>query len=327
LLVSIVMINRNGGVYLREAVSTLVQNFEQCAARIQDFEFIFVDNGSTDDSVAFLETSFNQTPFRFRVIHELEAGVNSARNAGLKAARGDYLIYTDNDLQFDPGWLKSYLDAFESNQNIRIFAGRVLVGKVDGKVPEWLDLTGPFSRPSIVVRCDNGPEKMTGKVGDYSVEGPVGPNMAFHKSVFETYGVFDTRFGLRPGSLVPGAEAEFFHRLTAHNEFFCYVPGACVRHPVKKEQLSKRYFTKRMEGIGRVQGRLQALDGFDAPRFFGVKRYLVKQLFNRWLLWLLSIFSFNPRKSFSMRCDIHQIIGQMREDYDQHKRNSNRQSS
>jgi hypothetical protein len=164
---------------------------------------------------------------------------------------------------------------------------------------------------------------MTGKVGDYSVEGPVGPNMAFHRSIFDTYGEFDTRFGLRPGSLVPGAEAEFFHRLSVHNETFCYVPGACVRHPVKKDQLSKRYFIKRTQGIGRVQCRLQTLDGFDSPRIFGIKRYLAKQLVSRWMSWLLSIFSFDPRKAFSKRCDIHQIIGQIREDYDQHKRNSN----
>jgi len=309
------MINRNGGVYLREAVSTLVQNFEECAHRMQDFEFIFVDNGSTDDSVEFLEATLSQTPFRFRIVHEQEAGVNSARNAGLRAATGDYLIYTDNDLQFDPGWLNAYFEAFESNQNIRIFAGRVLVGKVDGKVPNWLDLTGPFSRPSIVVRCDNGPGNMTGKVGDYTVEGPVGPNMAFHKSIFQSYGQFDTRFGLRPGSLVPGAEAEFFHRLASHNEFFCYIPKACVRHPVKKEQLSKGYFIKRMEGIGRVQCRLQTLDGLDAPRMFGFKRYLAKQLACRWLGWLLSVFSFNPKKTFSKRCEIHQVIGQIKEDY------------
>lgn len=323
MFVSIIMINRNGGVYLREAMSTLVQNFEECADRMQEFEFIFVDNGSTDDSVEFLETTLKQTPFRFRVIHEQEAGVNSARNAGLKAASGDFLIYTDNDLQFDPGWLNAYLSAFGSDPDVRIFAGRVLVGKVDGIVPNWLDLTGPFSRPSIVVRCDNGPDKMTGKVGDYSVEGPVGPNMAFHRSIFDTYGEFDTRFGLRPGSLVPGAEAEFFHRLSVHNETFCYVPGACVRHPVKKDQLSKRYFIKRTQGIGRVQCRLQTLDGFDSPRIFGIKRYLAKQLVSRWMSWLLSIFSFDPRKAFSKRCDIHQIIGQIREDYDQHKRNSN----
>jgi glycosyltransferase involved in cell wall biosynthesis len=317
------MINRNGGVYLREAVSSLVKSFEESTTRRHEFDFILVDNGSTDDSVEFLERTLCQTPFRFRIIHEREPGVNSARNAGLKAATGDFLIYTDNDLQFDPGWLNAYLDAFESNRDVRIFAGRVLVGKVDGDVPNWLDLTGPFSRPSIVVRCDNGPEKITGKVGDYSVEGPVGPNMAFHRSIFDAYGEFDTRFGLRPGSLVPGAEAEFFHRLSYFNETFCYVPRACVHHPVKKEQLSKRYFIKRTEGIGRVICRLQTIDGFDAPRIFGVKRYLAKQLIFRWISWLISTFSFNPKKSFFKRCDIHQIIGQIKEDYEQNKRSFN----
>jgi glucosyl-dolichyl phosphate glucuronosyltransferase len=118
--------------------------------------------------------------FPWRLLDEPTPGVNFARNLGIRKAAGDLLIFVDSDLRFTTAWLQAYAAAAERHPGEAVFAGRVHVGDIDG------DSEGP---------------------------GPVGPNMAFRRSVFERFGPFDTRFGLRPGSFVPGAEAEYFDRL------------------------------------------------------------------------------------------------------------------
>jgi glycosyltransferase involved in cell wall biosynthesis len=237
--VSVILINRNGGNCLRLAIRSLHVALEHAFSQKYRFEFLFVDNGSTDNSVDIASSEMNGSEIDWKVVVESTPGVNSARIAGLRESQGQYVIFTDNDLVFAQDWLVEYYAAFKAVPQCRVFAGRVAVGEVEGDIPDWLDLTGEFSRPSIVVRCENGSARITLKLDDPGVEGPVGPNMAFERSVFEEYGDFDTRFGLRPGSFVPGAEAEFFHRLSKTNEPFTYVPKAQVLHPLKKDQISK----------------------------------------------------------------------------------------
>ncbi|MBD3676027.1 MAG: glycosyltransferase family 2 protein [Planctomycetaceae bacterium] len=316
-LISIIMINRNGGDYLRRALRSLRGSLEESNHAPVDYELLLVDNGSTDDSVAIVESELESVLFPWRIVEEIEPGVNSARLAGLNAASGQYLIFTDNDLKFSTEWLDGYRRAIKEYPHERIFAGRVKVGEVEGEVPRWLDLTGEYSRPSIVVRCDNGETTFQTELDANGVDGPVGPNMAFERSVFQDYGVFDTNFGLRPGSLVAGAEAEYFHRLSRQGESFVYVAEACVLHPLKRNQISKAYFRNRLCGIGRVLSRLQHINGLSTPRVFGVKRYLFRQLLEAWGDYLRTWFQSCPRKRFYYRCNVSIVWGQIQEDFAQ----------
>jgi glycosyltransferase involved in cell wall biosynthesis len=323
--ISVILINRNGGEYLRRALVGLRGAVTEAVVQSGlvpsgAVEIVFVDNGSTDQSREIAQEVLADLVCEWQLVEEPEPGVNSARIAGLEAARGDLLIFTDNDLEFEPGWLVAYHAAFQAHPECRVFAGRVLVGQVEGHVPDWLDLRGEYSRTSIVVRCDNGESERTAILSDSSMEGPVGPNMAMHRSVFDDYGPFNTDFGLRPGSLVPGAEAEFFHRLAKHGEQFVYVPGACVHHPLKRNQISKAYFRRRMHGVGRVTARIQALDGKETARLFGVRRYRYRQLAEAWLAYVASFLGGGPQRRFYRRCEISKIWGQMVEDRAQEHR-------
>ena len=64
-------------------------------------EFIFVDNGSSDGSVEFLDA---QEDVRL-VRNEMNEGAPRARNQGIQVARGDHLIFMDSDVFVSPGWL------------------------------------------------------------------------------------------------------------------------------------------------------------------------------------------------------------------------------
>ncbi len=65
-----------------------------------EFELILVDDGSTDDSPAICN-SYAQRDSRITVIHKENKGLVSARNTGLRMAKGDYICYVDSDDYID----------------------------------------------------------------------------------------------------------------------------------------------------------------------------------------------------------------------------------
>lgn len=71
------------------------------AQTFPDWECICVDDGSTDESGAMLD-AYARRDARFRVIHQENGGVSRARNAGLDAARGEWIAFVDSDDWIEP---------------------------------------------------------------------------------------------------------------------------------------------------------------------------------------------------------------------------------
>lgn len=76
--------------YLRACLDSIA------ALKAVEWEAILVDDGSTDGSGAICDEYAEQNA-RFRVIHQQNAGVSAARNAGLEAARGEWIWFVDSD--------------------------------------------------------------------------------------------------------------------------------------------------------------------------------------------------------------------------------------
>lgn len=74
-----------------------------------DFELILVDDGSPDNSGALCDT-YAQKDSRIRVIHKENGGVSSARNAGLDAAKGEYICFADSDDWVEPEFLQELMN-------------------------------------------------------------------------------------------------------------------------------------------------------------------------------------------------------------------------
>ncbi|WP_242197264.1 glycosyltransferase family 2 protein [Sphingomonas hankookensis] len=106
--ISVVIPNYNRARTIVAAVeSVLEQHFT-------DFEVIVVDDGSTDDSVAQLAAV---TDPRLRVLARANGGASSARNFGIRSARGRYVAFLDSDDRFLPHHLSTMdalLDATET---------------------------------------------------------------------------------------------------------------------------------------------------------------------------------------------------------------------
>jgi len=85
------------------------------AQTLRDFEAIFVDDGSTDDTAVRLARAAADDP-RLRVITQPNRGVSAARNAGLDAARGEYVFFADPDDAFSPDLLAKGVAAMEADR-------------------------------------------------------------------------------------------------------------------------------------------------------------------------------------------------------------------
>ncbi len=86
---------------------------ESAAKQTGDFELILVDDGSTDGSAALCDGYAAGDPDRIRVVHKPNGGLSSARNAGMAAARGEYVIFPDPDDWLEPDYTEKALSLLE----------------------------------------------------------------------------------------------------------------------------------------------------------------------------------------------------------------------
>ena len=104
--VSVVVVNLNGRALLADCLDALeAQDYPR-----RQVEIILVDNGSTDDSVAFVREVYPH-------VRVIEAGRNlgfaGGNNLGAREATGDYLALINNDARTDPRWLRALVEALE----------------------------------------------------------------------------------------------------------------------------------------------------------------------------------------------------------------------
>ena len=80
----------NAEKYLRECVDSILRQ------TLADLELILVDDGSPDNCPALCDAAAEKDS-RVRVIHKINGGVSTARNAGLAAAQGNWIGFVDPD--------------------------------------------------------------------------------------------------------------------------------------------------------------------------------------------------------------------------------------
>lgn len=95
IFISIIVPVYNVEKYLRECLDSISQ------LKAVRWEAILVDDGSTDTSGQICDEYAKQDS-RFRVIHQKNAGVSAARNAGLDAAKGEWIWFVDSDDSINP---------------------------------------------------------------------------------------------------------------------------------------------------------------------------------------------------------------------------------
>lgn len=106
--VSVIMLTYNREKYVANMIECIL------AQDYKAFEFIIVDNGSTDSSGKVAEEYAGRDE-RIRVIHRERGNIGSGRNAGLDVAQGEYIAFVDDDDECTPDFLSFLYSLAEEN--------------------------------------------------------------------------------------------------------------------------------------------------------------------------------------------------------------------
>jgi GT2 family glycosyltransferase len=154
--VSIVILNWNGRNYLEQFLpSVLLTSYT-------NFDVIVADNGSTDESISFLETNYPGIRLiRFTENYGFAKGYNEA----LKQIESDYYMLLNSDVEVQPDWLQPMVGLIESDKNIAACQPKILsyhnkkIFDYAGAAGGWLDKYGyPFAKGRVfdITEEDNG---------------------------------------------------------------------------------------------------------------------------------------------------------------------------
>ena len=116
--VSIITPVYNGAGYLPDAWRSLQ------GQTLSDWEWIVINDGSTDGTAEFLNGLVDP---RVRVLHQLNAGVSVARNAGLAVAQGDYVTFLDADDALPPDSLARRAGYLDEHPDVTVVDGRIRI--------------------------------------------------------------------------------------------------------------------------------------------------------------------------------------------------------
>jgi len=186
----------------------------------RDFETIVVDDASTDDSRALLETDYSEV----RVIAlKKNRGFAHAANTGIRAAQGEVIVLLNNDTEADPHWLAEIANAFTHHPN----AGMVVCKLRLFDQRDHLHSAGDFYRVDGVPGNRGVWEPDRGQYDDLrGLFGGCGGAVAYRKAMLDDIGLFDE-------ALVANLEdVDLNWRARWAGYAIAYAPRAIVYHRV-----------------------------------------------------------------------------------------------
>jgi glycosyltransferase involved in cell wall biosynthesis/GT2 family glycosyltransferase len=194
------------------------------------YEVIVVDNASSTDSPVRLEAAELDGGASIRVVREPEPGLSHARNKGLREARGEIVVFADDDVEVDRDWLATLIAPFGRGPEVGATSGMTLPGALETPTQRWVEGFGGRRRSFDVRVFDTSkppPDRplFPFTVGDLGA----GRNMAFRRDVLSELGGFDPALG--PGTLAhDGDDIEALLRVLLSGRQIVHDPAAIVWH-------------------------------------------------------------------------------------------------
>ena len=176
MLFSIVIPTYNRLPILKKCIQSL-ENQQLRDEKISDYEIIVVDDGSTDETLSWLENNSEDLPHVVYFIQEHQ-GPAAARNLGVEKAQGDTIIFIDSDLVVTEKFLQAHADA--------LVAGKEKIGS-----------DRLFTYGAVINTCNfDNPTAEPYKITDFSAAYFATGNVAIARHWLEKVGLFDSSFQL-----------------------------------------------------------------------------------------------------------------------------------
>ncbi|MFC1753742.1 glycosyltransferase family 2 protein [Thermoproteota archaeon] len=213
-LVSIVIINYNGKVFLHRCIDSVLQS------KFKNFEIIFVDNNSSDGSADYLKNNFQDDRI---AIHKADKnyGVPGGRNIGFLESRGEFVVFLDNDTEVDKDWLGQLLEVFQSDEKIAVAQCKLLNFEERNRFDHAGDYLTPFG--FLCERSKQGLDR--GQFDNVDeIFSSKGAAMMVRSSIFRGIGMFDSSYFMYL------EETDFCMRVWLAGYKVVFVPKSIVWH-------------------------------------------------------------------------------------------------
>ncbi|BAT54156.1 putative glycosyl transferase [Nostoc sp. NIES-3756] len=275
-MVSVVVPIYNGEADLSDLIKCLTS---QTYPR-ERVEYLLVDNNSSDRTYTQIEEFVANSPITIRPLNENQIQSSyAARNAGIRAAVGDIVVFTDADCRPQPQWLTALIKPFVNTEIV------IVVGEI-------LALPGKNLLEKHADRQDTLSQKHTLAHKFY----PYGQtaNLAIRRSVFHQSGLF------RP-YLNSGGDADICWRILQSNigrlEF---APEAIIQH---RHRVTLKELASQWRRYGRSNRYLHELYGVDLMRDISLK-----EVGYRLARWLIKELPQNSAKAIAGKADLVDLL-------------------
>lgn len=246
---------------------------DQTLARMRDlrvpaglgWELVVVNNNCTDDTDAVVKRHTDHLPLR--TVREPKPGHTHARNRGIDEARGDLLLWTDDDVQVDAGWLAALAEGAARHPDAAGFGGPIEPWYPVEPDPVLLEVFGPLRMGFC--GADLGPVEREMAPGEHTF----GANMAYRVSKLGGLR-FDPGLGRRQGFLGGHDDTAYQDDLQARGGRMVWLPTMRVKHYVDPQRMTARYMGRFYYGMGVTD--IHRSGPPTGTRLFGAPRYLYR---------------------------------------------------
>ena len=211
-----------------------------------EFEIVLVDNNCTDNTREICEAfAAAHKDVQFRYVVEPEQGLSAARNKGIKEAKGELIVYVDDDALVDAGYLRTIVEYMSAHPEIDAVGGPI-IPLYETAEPKWMTR---YTKELLCGYLYFGEEIRPFPGERY----PGGGNAAYRAKVFEKVGLFNTNLGRKGDGLMGSEEKDIFDKMKAQGMRFMYLPKMILHHIIPQKKLERDYFDRLTYQIGQSE--------------------------------------------------------------------------
>ena len=266
MFITVAICTRNRAESLRRTLASVAA---MKVPRDLAWELVVVNNESTDHTDEVIGEYRDRLPIRQEF--ESQPGHSNARNRAIAAARGEYIVWTDDDVVVRPDWLQAYAGAFRCLPEAAVFGGRIMP-KYEEPVVKWVIDSEATLGGAYAIR-DLGDAVRPLSISGHHI--PYGANFAIRTNEQRVFR-YDPNLGLAPNRRRYCDEVDVITRLLESGAKGYWIPHAVVTHCIGQEKQTIGYLTEYYIAVGETEAFKTAAAGLPTRRWFNVP----------WRLWL-----------------------------------------
>lgn len=231
MFLSVVVCTYNRKEYLLQCLKNIVES----SIDSSKFEVLVIDNNSCDET-ASLVSEFVQKFKNIFYFKETNQGLSYARNRAMREARGDFLLYLDDDALVNSHGLEHLFDFLTQNTDAAVIGGKCVIKYLDKK-PDWITKKGEdwigaydFGNETIEINRSSMKKRI--------VRLPIGACFCVRKDFLSSIDGFDCKLGRIGDKLLAGEETLVNFEALERGMRIVYLPGIFVDHLIQPERLT-----------------------------------------------------------------------------------------